>query len=479
VLQLRSVEYARNHGVRIHCRSSFLDEPGTFVVTEQETMEQPLVTAVTHSTDEARVTLTGLPDRPGVAGRVLTAMAEANVNVDMIIQNEPETEGHGADMSFTVPRADLVIASEKLEAIKDELGFGEVVTDPTMGQVSLVGAGMKSHPGVAAKAFSVIGEAGINIEMISTSPIKISCVISQDDVEKAVVQLATAFDLDKDAVRHEDVQGVHRRSEEWAPRFVEAGAVVVDNSSFWRMHDDVPLVVSEVNPDALDSHRGIVANPNCSTMQMVVALKPILDAVGIERLVISTYQSVSGTGQRAVEELENQTRSIIEAKELATPSVYPHRIAFNVLPQVESFKEGDDYTTEERKMTGETRKILGAPEIGVSATCARVPVYTGHSESINVQTRDPLSPEECRALLAEAPGVIVLDNPADGIYPLAIDAAGRDEVFVGRIRRDPSHERCLNLWVVGDNLRKGAATNAVQVAELLHERNLLPAARAA
>jgi aspartate kinase len=210
VLQLRSVEYARNHGVRIHCRSSFLDEPGTFVVTEQETMEHPLVTAVTHSTDEARVTLTGLPDRPGVAGRVLTAMAEAGVNVDMIIQNEPESEGHGADMSFTVPRADLVIASEKLEQIKEELGFGEIVTDPTMGQVSLVGAGMKSHPGVAAKAFSVIGDAGINIEMISTSPIKISCVIRQDDVQKAVVELAAAFELDSDAVRREDVQGDHR-----------------------------------------------------------------------------------------------------------------------------------------------------------------------------------------------------------------------------------------------------------------------------
>jgi aspartate kinase len=210
VLQLRSVEYARNHGVRIHCRSSFLDEPGTFVVTEEETMEQPLVTAVTHSTDEARVTLTGLPDRPGVAGRVLTAMAEANVNVDLIIQNEPESEGHGADMSFTVPRADLLIASEKLAQIKDELGFGEVVTDPSMGQVSLVGAGMKSHPGVAAKAFSVIGDAGINIEMISTSPIKISCVIRQEDVEKAVIQLASAFGLDRDAVRPEDVQGVHR-----------------------------------------------------------------------------------------------------------------------------------------------------------------------------------------------------------------------------------------------------------------------------
>jgi aspartate-semialdehyde dehydrogenase len=262
-------------------------------------------------------------------------------------------------------------------------------------------------------------------------------------------------------------------SEAWAPRFAEAGAVVVDNSSFWRMKDDVPLVVAEVNPEALDGHRGIVANPNCSTMQMVVALKPILDAVGIDRIVVSTYQSVSGTGQRAVEELHDQARAVIEAEELEPPSVYPHQIAFNVLPQVETFKDGDDYTTEERKMMAETRKILGHDDIGISSTCVRVPVYTGHSESVNVQTREPLSPDECRELLAAAPGVVVIDDPADALYPLAIDAAGRDEVFVGRIRRDPSHERCLNLWVVGDNLRKGAATNAVQLAELLHERDLL------
>jgi aspartate-semialdehyde dehydrogenase len=268
-------------------------------------------------------------------------------------------------------------------------------------------------------------------------------------------------------------------SEEWAPRFAEAGAVVVDNSSFWRMHDDVPLVVAEVNPDALDGHRGIVANPNCSTMQAVVALKPIHEAVGIERIVFSTYQSVSGTGQRAVEELHDQSEAVLDAQEIPTPSVYPHQIAFNVIPQVERFKDGDDYTTEERKMMAETRKIIGDDSIGISATCVRVPVYTGHSESVNVQTRDPLSPEECRELLAGAPGVVVLDDPASGRYPLAIDVAGSDEVFVGRIRRDPSHERCLNMWVVGDNLRKGAATNAVQVAELLHERGLLRAAPAA
>jgi len=267
-------------------------------------------------------------------------------------------------------------------------------------------------------------------------------------------------------------------SEKWAPRFAAAGAVVVDNSSFWRMSVDVPLVVSEVNPGALDGHRGIVANPNCSTMQMVVALKPILEAAGIERLVVSTYQSVSGTGQRAVEELHDQAQAVIEARELPAPTVYPHQIAFNALPQVEVFRDGDDYTTEERKMMAETRKIFDRGDLGISATCVRVPVYTGHSESVNVQTRDPLSPEDCRELLAAAPGVRVIDDPANGLYPTAVDAAGQDDVLVGRIRTDSSHERCLNLWVVGDNLRKGAATNAVQLAELLTVRGLLRGAPA-
>jgi aspartate-semialdehyde dehydrogenase len=262
-------------------------------------------------------------------------------------------------------------------------------------------------------------------------------------------------------------------SETWGPRLVEVGATVVDNSSFWRTRDDVPLVVAEVNPDALERHRGIVANPNCSTMQMVVALKPILDAAGIERLVISTYQSVSGTGKAAVDELTAQTRAHALGEAFPGAHVYPHQIAFNVIPQVEVFKDGDDYTTEERKMMGETRKILGREDLPISATCARVPVYHGHSESINVQTREDLSPEACRDLLHDAPGVVVVDDPWQGLYPLATAAAGRDDVLVGRIRRDPSHERCLNLWVVGDNLRKGAATNAVQVAELLVERELL------
>jgi aspartate-semialdehyde dehydrogenase len=262
-------------------------------------------------------------------------------------------------------------------------------------------------------------------------------------------------------------------SAEWAPKLVEEGAVVVDNTSYWRMHEDVPLVVVDVNDDAVASHSGIVANPNCTTMELMVAIKPILDAAGLERLIVSTYQSVSGTGRNAIDELREQSRAVLEGKE-AKPRVFPHQVAFNILPQVETFKDGDDYTTEERKVMGETRKILGlSDEVGISAACARVPVVTGHSESVNVQTERELSPEECRELLSNSPGLVVLDDPAEGVYPLATDAVGRDEVFVGRIRRDPSHERCLNLWVVGDNLRKGAATNTVQIAELLHARDLV------
>jgi aspartate-semialdehyde dehydrogenase len=262
-------------------------------------------------------------------------------------------------------------------------------------------------------------------------------------------------------------------SAEWTPKMVEAGATVVDNTSYWRMHDDVPLVVAEVNPDALEGHKGIVANPNCSTMQMVVALKPLYDAAGIERLVISTYQAVSGTGKGAIDELRAQARAVVGGYDVPPPGMYPHQIAFNVLPQAGSFPDGDDHTDEERKLINETRKILGDPEIRVSATCIRVPVETGHSEAVNVETREPLAPEQARELLAAAPGVTVVDDPAAGRYPMAIDAAGKDDVFVGRIRRDAGNDRALDMWVVSDNLRKGAATNTVQLGELLVERGLL------
>ncbi len=278
-------------------------------------------------------------------------------------------------------------------------------------------------------------------------------------------------------------------SGEWAPRFAAAGATVIDNSSRWRMQDDVPLVVSEVNADALERHRGIVANPNCSTMQMVVALKPLQEAAGLERLVISTYQAVSGTGKGAVDELLDQSRALLAGsgmgaeqafpdsaeRNIAPPEQYAHQIAFNALPHAGVFAAGEDHTDEERKLMNETRKILEDPAIRISATCVRVPVVTGHSEAVNVQTRDQLSPERARELLAAAPGVIVIDDPHAALYPMAIDAAGRDEVFVGRIRRDPGNDRAIDLWIVADNLRKGAATNAVQLAELLHERGLVRA----
>jgi aspartate-semialdehyde dehydrogenase len=283
------------------------------------------------------------------------------------------------------------------------------------------------------------------------------------------------------AVSDESIQGLDlvlssaggSVSAEWTPKLVAAGATVVDNTSYWRMHDDVPLVVAEVNPEALEGHRGIVANPNCSTMQMVVALKPLYDAAGIERLVISTYQAVSGTGKAAIDELRAQARAIVGGYEVPEPRIYPHQIAFNVLAQAGSFPAGDDHTDEERKLINETRKILGDPGIKVSATCIRVPVVTGHSEAVNVETREPLEPERARDLLAAAPGVTVVDDPAGGRYPMAVEAAGKDDVFVGRIRRDAGNERALDLWIVADNLRKGAATNAVQLAETLVERGLV------
>jgi aspartate-semialdehyde dehydrogenase len=292
-------------------------------------------------------------------------------------------------------------------------------------------------------------------------------------------------DLTVQALGEESIQGFDlalfsagsSTSGAWAPRFADAGAVVVDNSSRWRMDEEVPLVVAEVNPDALAAHRGIVANPNCSTMQMVVALEPLHDAAGIERLVISTYQAVSGTGRAAVEELLDQSHALLHEREIEPPRAYAHQIAFNALPHAGSFAPGEDHTDEERKLINETRKILGDPAIRVSATCVRVPVLTGHSEAVNVQTREPLTPERARELLAAAPGVAVLDDPGAALYPLAIDAAGRDDVLVGRIRRDPGHERALDLWIVADNLRKGAATNAVQIAELLDQRGLIRPAR--
>ncbi len=259
-------------------------------------------------------------------------------------------------------------------------------------------------------------------------------------------------------------------SREWAPRFVAAGATVIDNSSAFRRDPAVPLVVAEVNPHALAGHRGLIANPNCSTMQLMVALAPIHRTAGIERLVVSTYQSVSGTGVAAVRALEAEAAAALAGSELPAPAVYPDTIAFNVIGAAGSFIDGDDHTDEERKMMFETHKILEDDAIGVAVTCVRVPVRTGHSESVNVQTREPLSIERVRELLSSAPGLIVEDVPS----PLR--AEGSDEVFVGRIRDDPSHPRAFSLFVVADNLRKGAATNTVQIVEELIKRGLVHAA---
>jgi len=256
-------------------------------------------------------------------------------------------------------------------------------------------------------------------------------------------------------------------SKEYGPIAAAQGAVVVDNSSAWRMDPEIPLVVPEVNPQdiALYTNRGIIANPNCSTIQMVVVLQPLHQAARIKRVVVSTYQAVSGTGQKAVEELVGQVRALFSNQEIEK-KVYPHRIAFNVLPHIDVFQE-NGYTKEEMKMVLETRKIMGDESIQVTATTARVPVFYGHSEAVNIETEKKLTPEEARKILAKAPGVKVVDDPAKFAYPMPLDAAGQDLTLVGRIREDFSIKNGLNLWVVADNLRKGAATNAVQIAEIL------------
>ena len=256
-------------------------------------------------------------------------------------------------------------------------------------------------------------------------------------------------------------------SEKYAPIAAAAGCVVIDNTAHFRYERDIPLVVTEVNPHAIAQYknRGIIANPNCSTMQMLVALKPIQDAVGIARINVATYQAVSGTGKEAIDELANQTRALFNHKDPVV-EVYPKRIAFNVLPHIDVFLE-NGYTKEEMKMVWETRKIMEDDSIVVNPTAVRVPVFYGHSEAVHIETRKKISAADARALLEKAPGVIVMDKREPGGYPTPIDAAGNDATYVGRIREDISHPMGLNLWVVSDNLRKGAALNSVQIAEIL------------
>jgi len=255
----------------------------------------------------------------------------------------------------------------------------------------------------------------------------------------------------------------------FSPIAAQSGAVVIDNSSAFRMTPNVPLVVPEVNPEDIKWHKGIIANPNCSTIQLVVALYPLHRVNPIKRIIVDSYQAVSGTGSAAVEELTTQAKQVLEGQN-TIPHVYPHQIAFNVLPEIDVFLD-NGYTMEEWKLVEETRKIMHADNIAISATCVRVPVFMGHSEAIHIEFSQPMSPDEARRILAQAPGVKVLDDPAISLYPQPWSAAGTDEVFVGRIRHDASHPRGLTMWVVADNLRKGAALNAVQIAEEMIKRS--------
>ena len=286
--------------------------------------------------------------------------------------------------------------------------------------------------------------------------------------EKVIVQ-----ELKEDSFGGIDIalfSGGDEVSKHFAPLAVQQGSIVIDNGKYFRMDPDVPLVVPEVNSDDLKWHKGLIANPNCSTIQMVVALKPIYDEVGIERVVVATYQSVSGTGKEAIEELKNQTASIANGREFEI-NVYPYQVAFNLLPHIGSFVE-NGYTTEEMKMLNETRKILGDKNIRVAATTVRVPVYRAHSEVVHVETKKKISVQRTREILDAFPGIKVIDNPEKLEYPLPLFAEGKDEVFVGRIREDISTENGLVMWIVSDNLRKGAALNAVQIAEKIIEKEL-------
>jgi aspartate-semialdehyde dehydrogenase len=254
-------------------------------------------------------------------------------------------------------------------------------------------------------------------------------------------------------------------SRQFSPIAAQAGATVIDNSAAFRMEPDVPLVVPEVNPEDIKMHHGIIANPNCSTIQMVVVLYPLHKVNPIKRITVATYQSVSGTGLAAIEELTTQSRLALEGQK-TKPQVYPYQIAFNVLPEIDVFLQ-NGYTKEEWKMVEETHKIMHAPDIAISATCARVPVRIGHSEAVQVEFSHSMSPEEAKRILSKSPGVKLMDDPAARLYPYPLMVAGQDDVFVGRIRKDASHPNGLVLWIVGDNLRKGAALNAVQIAEKL------------
>lgn len=338
---------------------------------------------------------------------------------------------------------------------------------------------MKEYNVVVAGATGAVGNEMVSILEERNFPVKnLKLLASPKSVGKIITfkgEEIKVEELKEDSFKGMDI-GLFSPggavSQRYAPIAAASGCVVIDNTSAFRMEPDIPLVVPEVNPHAIKDYknRGIIANPNCSTIQMVVVLKPLHDVARIKRVVVSTYQAVSGTGMKAIYELEQQVLAIYNQREIEK-KVYPHQIAFNCLPHIDSFLE-NGYTKEEMKMVNETKKIMEAPDIAITATTVRVPVFYGHSESVNVEFERDISPDKAREVLMNAPGVKVVDDPSKNLYPLAIDAAGKDETFVGRIRRDESIPHGLNMWIVADNVRKGAALNAVQIAEILIERYL-------
>ena len=351
---------------------------------------------------------------------------------------------------------------------KSTKNWSNVLRDLDNLSVAVVGA----TGAVGREMISVLEQRELNFKEIRL----FSSARSAGEVIKVKGKDITVEELKVEAIENIDIalfSAGSSISKEFGPVFADEGAIVIDNSSCFRMDEGVPLIVPEVNSDIVKQEIAsgspnegmVIANPNCSTIQMMVVLKPILERAGIRRVVVSTYQSVSGAGKQAMDELFEQTRGIYNQNEVA-PEAFPHQIAFNCIPQIDVFLE-NGYTKEEMKMVNETRKILSQPDMKITATAVRVPVFSCHSESINIETEQPLSAEEAKQLLAESPGVIVLDNPEKLEYPLAAELGGSDATYVGRIREDESVQNGLNMWVVADNLRKGAALNAVQIAEVV------------
>jgi len=337
---------------------------------------------------------------------------------------------------------------------------------------------MHGHRVAILGATGMVGREFIKILRQRAFPVSDLVLLASDRSAGKTVTFG-AQEIMVQETTHESFEGVDivlasagaEISQEFSPIAAAAGAVVVDNSRAFRMEPDVPLVVPEVNIEDARNHHGIIANPNCSTIQMVVALNPIHLVNPIRRVIVDTYQAVSGTGSNAVDELMEQSRTVL-ADGKAEPKVYPHQIAFNLLPHLEPFQDNGD-SREEMKMLHETRKIMHAPDILVSATTVRVPISVGHSEAVHIELTEPMTPEEAREILSKAPGVVVMDDPSNNIYPTPWFAAGRDETFVGRIRKDISHPNGLAMWIVADNIRKGAALNAVQIAEALIQNGWL------